>query len=121
MMLIPNYFTIVESVKLGNDEYRFVVILDKSCDIYRGHFPDEPISPGVCNIEMILECAGDAIDRELSLKKIERCRLTKVVSPETTPILDISIKLNSTERGVEMRAVLSFNKEECMTLHAIVE
>lgn len=121
MMLIPNYYTIAESVKLGDNEYRFTVILDKSCDIYRGHFPDEPISPGVCNIEMILECAGAAIERELSLKKIERCRLTKVVSPETTPILDISIKLNSTESGVEVRAVLSFNNEECVTLHAIVE
>ena len=28
-------------------------------EFFQGHFPNNPVSPGVCNIEMIKECAEE--------------------------------------------------------------
>ncbi|MDY2942781.1 MAG: hypothetical protein SOT07_03685 [Paludibacteraceae bacterium] len=62
-----NYYHILSS-EITTDAGVFRVALNADCEVYQGHFPGEPISPGVCNIQMIKECAeivlqGGAVSR----------------------------------------------------------
>lgn len=61
------------------------------CDVYRGHFPGDPVCPGVCNIETIKECAAMVIGRPLRIVTIKQCRLTAIATPTVCPELDIDI------------------------------
>ena len=99
MPLLDRYFRIlaidrpVSAVPAaeGSPSATFRVELVPDCDVYRGHFPHKPVSPGVCNIGMIRECAERLVERRLLIASIKQCRLTAVASPQACPCLDVAL------------------------------
>ena len=48
-MLIENYYK-VNDIIAGTEKTLFILSLKPDCEVYKGHFPGIPISPGACNI-----------------------------------------------------------------------
>jgi len=89
-MGIKNYFNILKSeISEGNGS--FTLELNPDCEVYKGHFPEKPISPGVCNINMIKSCTEKVVEKNLFLNNLKQCRLTALVTPLEHPILELSI------------------------------
>jgi 3-hydroxyacyl-[acyl-carrier-protein] dehydratase len=89
-MNLKNYFNILES-EFSQGNGLFTVELNPDCDVYKGHFPEKPISPGVCNINMIKECTEKVLGKKLLLNNLKQCRLTALVTPVEQPTLELSI------------------------------
>ena len=85
----------------------FYVVLRPDCEVYRGHFPGNPVCPGVCNIQMIKECAERLTGRRLHIGSIRRCRLTAVATPAVCPELAVKVNLQPTESGYAVTAIVS--------------
>lgn len=92
-MLIENYYTILDT-REEEGKTIFEIELQKECEVYKGHFPGEPISPGVCNITMLKECAEIVAHKALRIKYIQQCRMTKLITPETFPTLEVRVSLD---------------------------
>lgn len=71
----------------------YLVSLLPQADVYRGHFPQKPVCPGVCNIELVRECAEMLTGYNLNLTTINRCRLTAVATPKVCPLLDVTVSV----------------------------
>ena len=71
--------------------------------VYTGHFPGNPVSPGVCSIQMIKECAEQLSGRRLFLAYLAKCRFSTVITPKTTPRLWLRMYLS--EDGFEMYSI----------------
>ena len=57
MLLEDKYYKVTDGKTDGpNGIFRIQLLPDS--DVYRGHFPGNPVCPGVCNIEMIKECTA---------------------------------------------------------------
>jgi len=93
MFLKDKFFTVLHEEKLSNNEAIYLCELKADCDVYRGHFPGKPVSPGVCNIEMIRECAELLTGVDLGIDVIKQCRLTAVVSPSVCPKVDVAVNV----------------------------
>lgn len=91
MLLKDKFFTVLHEERLSANEAIFLCELKADCDVYRGHFPGKPVSPGVCNIEMIRECAEMLVGEDLQIDTIKQCRLTAVASPSVCPKVDVSV------------------------------
>ena len=99
----------------------FVVRLNPDCAVYEGHFPGEPVSPGVCNIAMLLECAGRVAGMPLRAVKVNRCRLTTLITPLVHPVLELHIALNEKAPGIwVLNAEIGKGADSYMTLKAEV-
>ncbi len=48
---------------------------------FSGHFPEEPILPGIAQIAMVLEVIQQIRSRELHISGLKRVRFKKVVQP----------------------------------------
>jgi len=100
----------------------FDVTLDPACDVYRGHFPGKPISPGVCNIGMILRCAEKVTGSHLRFTSIKQCRLTGLVTPSDTPHLTVEIQTSRTDDGVtSLRAAIKDPERSYLDLKGELE
>ena len=75
-MLIKDYYTIENVLRPENGFVRFEISLNADCQVYEGHFPGEPVSPCVCNIQMIKECAEQVVGKSLLMNNLQQCRLT---------------------------------------------
>lgn len=113
-MLLENKFYKVENRTVGDGSAQFRVRLLPNCDVYRGHFPGNPVSPGVCNIEMLKECFDMVAEGNPRIKTIDRCRLTAVASPAISPELDIDMSWTKDDAGWHLIATLKDDKQQYM-------
>lgn len=120
MLLLNKYFTLDAKTVSGHGA-NCKVSLKKDCDVYRGHFPGNPVSPGVCNIEMIKECFNIINGCNLRIKSIDRCRLTAVASPTESPAMNVELEWSEAENGVMLTATLSDAERQYMDFKGTLE
>ncbi|MBE6339365.1 MAG: hypothetical protein E7069_01330 [Bacteroidales bacterium] len=105
-MLKDSYFRILNKENIENG-FRYEVSLIESHPIYQGHFPGNPISPGVCSIQMIRECTEDALNKQLCLKSINVCRFSTLLTPQKGVHLQLEIILTNNNDSVDAKATIS--------------
>lgn len=93
--------------RLNGQTGMFVVRLKSNCDVYQGHFPGEPICPGVYNIQLVRECAERLARRSLRIRTIQRCRLTALLTPTPNRELIVCIQFSPLDNGFACRATIS--------------
>ena len=117
---MSDYYSI-ESKKIDGLSGCFVVRLNPDCKVYEGHFPGEPVSPGVCNIDMLLECAAHVIGFPLRARKINRCRLTTLITPLSHSELELHIDFKEKEPSLwVLSAEIGKGADNYMSLKAEV-
>lgn len=84
-------YRVVDTVSSGNN-HKVWLLLNKSHQIYEGHFPENPVLPGVCTLQIIKECLGNIIQKEIRYKNIAMCKFTSVIQP-SDDCLEISFVL----------------------------
>ena len=114
-MLIKDYYTI-EGTSQQEGAYIFHIRLNPECNVYQGHFPGEPVSPGVCNIQMIKELAEQVAGRSLFMGNLQLCRLTTLVTPQAHPTMVASIVMEEKEGTYKLRATLGKEGETYLEL-----
>lgn len=116
-MLIKDFYTVVGKTEIENGKV-YSIKLNPDHDVYKGHFPQRPITPGVCNILMIKELALDLLgeDSNLRLSKIDKCRLPAMVTPNGTPELDVKIVLDKSAEQIKLSAEIFKGETKYMTL-----
>jgi 3-hydroxyacyl-[acyl-carrier-protein] dehydratase len=97
--LIEDFYDILSRREEGGESV-CEVTLNPACKVYEGHFPGTPVSPGVCNIQMILECASEVAGKPLMLTYIAQCRMTRLITPNEFHTLEVRISLD----GENLRA-----------------
>jgi 3-hydroxyacyl-[acyl-carrier-protein] dehydratase len=109
-MLLENRFykVISEEKNDGQGKYQLAILPD--CDVYQGHFPGDPVCPGVCNIETIKECAMMLTGKQLRIKSIKQCRLTAIATPSVCP--EVTITLSATPSADNSYTVLATIADE---------
>ena len=88
-----DYYKINSRTADGEATLFDVSLLPDYC-VYSGHFPGNPISPGVCSIQMIKECAEQLTGHRLFLAYISKCRFSAMISPKMTPRLLLRMHLS---------------------------
>lgn len=95
MKLINNLFDIISP----SDSDIFRVRLNPDCIIYRAHFPELPITPGVCILQIGTEILERKFDTPLEITKVRNAKFLKVINPVDTPELTYrftSLKIDDT-------------------------
>lgn len=114
-MLIPGYYTIICREKQDEQTYMFRFTLNPEADVYRGHFPGNPIAPGVCSLQMIKECLQSVLSRDiLRLSSIKQCRFSRLLRPSDKE-RQLLIKLMDNNW---MTAELMEDEQVCMKIKA---
>lgn len=103
-MLLKGKYYRLTNMHQESTQVLFHVELLSECDVYLGHFPGNPVCPGVCNIELIRECAETWIGSRLYINSIKQCRLTAIASPSICRELDVAISMEKIEGGFNVTA-----------------
>lgn len=111
-----NTYFEIKNTAVCDGIHSFEVTIKPDCDVYRGHFPGHPISPGVCNIGMIRTLAEKVEGRRLQFTSIKQCRLTGMVTPDSTPELTVTIETAKSETGCSVHAEIRDSEKSYMEL-----
>jgi 3-hydroxyacyl-[acyl-carrier-protein] dehydratase len=79
-MLLGNFFTISEKTATDTN-VSAVIDINATHNIFEGHFPGQPVVPGVCMVQMIKEILETVIETKLQLQKADFLKFLSVINP----------------------------------------
>jgi 3-hydroxyacyl-[acyl-carrier-protein] dehydratase len=95
--LLLDHFYKVDQIKTENDSISATVTFDIDHPIFKGHFPDMPIVPGVCQTQMLGEILNLALHQYLHLKSAASIKFLSVVDPTKNKALNVVITFTKIE------------------------
>jgi 3-hydroxyacyl-[acyl-carrier-protein] dehydratase len=90
-MFDNTFFTVKETISDTNS-IRAGVILNPLHDVYKAHFPGNPITPGVCLLQMTLEILNLKFKRSLRMTHARNIKYLKVINPLENPEIEFVIQ-----------------------------
>lgn len=98
MILRNNLYTVIRKEETSGG-ISYVIRLNPDHFIYEAHFPGEPVTPGVCILQLAQELLALEINEHLELKKIKNAKFTAVISPDQ--LTELTVAFPSIEIGKE--------------------
>jgi len=92
-MLLEDFYTIQEIDPSDKENIKVSIELNKNHEIYKGHFPGNPVVPGVCLTQLIKELVENIEAREVKLVYAANIKFMAVVNPEINNLLQIDLKI----------------------------
>ena len=84
-MILKNSLYTIADKKMEGSGIFYQILLDKNHFIYKAHFPNEPITPGVCIIQIAKELLEDYLHEEYEISHVKNIKFLSVLSPLSTP------------------------------------
>lgn len=98
-MLLEHFYTI-HCIEKTDLHWTVTLALNPDHAIYKGHFPEQPIVPGVCMLQMIKESAEEIVGSKLQFTQIASCKFLSALDPTVACTLELSIKWEETEESL---------------------
>ncbi len=106
-MLFKNDFYKVNASNTVEETTTFTIEIEKDHDIFKGHFPENPVTPGVAQMEIVKELVSEATNTEAKLVSMGNCKFLAILNPNENSIVDVILKINETEdKQLKVSAVI---------------
>lgn len=92
MKLKNNLYTISGS-ETTDKGVNYNIRLNPDCVIYKAHFPEQPVTPGVCIVEIAHELLEEYYNCPLEVKLVKNVKFLSVISP--LEVKDITYQLQN--------------------------
>ncbi|RFC55340.1 3-hydroxyacyl-ACP dehydratase [Brumimicrobium aurantiacum] len=99
-MLLKGFYTIKEIVKVSEKEYNAFIHLNKDHEIFLGHFPGNPVVPGVCMVQVLKELTSEITAKKLIMNTSNNIKFMSLINPNTSPEIKLSITLNTDNEDI---------------------
>ena len=106
--LLEDFYTEIVSTDLSAENtFTATLELNPTHKIYKGHFPEIPVAPGVSLIQLIQEVLAKKINQELTLKEGSNIKFLAMINPLKENKLTISYTILMTDKEVDVTANIS--------------
>ena len=81
-MVLQNSLYVIEWKECTEKGAKYKLSLDSSHFIYKAHFPELPVTPGVCLVQIGLEIVSDYLERMMEIVRVNNVKFLSVLSPQ---------------------------------------
>jgi 3-hydroxyacyl-[acyl-carrier-protein] dehydratase len=97
-MLAGNFYTILETQQTAQS-FAAVLALNAAHPIFEGHFPGQPVVPGVCMMQTIQELLEKGLQRKLLLQKAANMKFLAMINPVVQPQVNTELQYTLQDDG----------------------
>ena len=84
-MILKNSLYMIDGQSTSEGSVCYDIRLQPDHTIYKAHFPGEPITPGVCVIQIAKELLEEQMQHQLAIKAVKNVKFLAVISPQQHP------------------------------------
>lgn len=96
-MVLKDFYTILSEEKTGDAKYNIRILVNANHEVFKGHFPGNPIMPGVCMIQIIKELTEKITESTLMIQTLANVKFMALINPEVSPELRLELDITTTE------------------------
>ncbi|WP_261510191.1 3-hydroxyacyl-ACP dehydratase [Chryseobacterium paludis] len=108
--ILTDFYTLQSYEKAENGSFIANITLNKDHDIFKGHFPGNPVTPGVCMMQIVKELTEEFTGLKLFLKTASNVKFMAIINPFETPDLMVQLDINETEDEVKVKNTTLFGE-----------
>ena len=109
-MLLDNFFTI-SNLEITGFDVKAELLINAGHKIFEGHFPGQPVVPGVCMMQMVKEIMEQVVQKKTNLVKAFEMKFLAIIDPRQNNIISTTLKYTMEENG-NINVVAVFFKDE---------
>ncbi len=104
-MELKNSFYQITAKEVESSAVSYEIQLDANHTIYKAHFPGEPVTPGVCIIQIAKELTEDHTGHSYEISGVKNVKFIAVISPLESPCVRyVFEKITPAEDGSGLKA-----------------
>lgn len=96
--LLNDFYTI-EKLSNTAEQINATISLNASHAIFKGHFEQMPVMPGVCQTQLIKEVLQQVVQQNLTLAKASNIKYMGMIVPTQHPTFELELNYKLTENG----------------------
>jgi len=108
----------VLSVEHSENSIVAMLAVDESSEIFKGHFPGQPVAPGACMLQTVKEILADTLGAQIRLVKADNIKFLNMVTPDVLNLM-LRINYNSVEDQVKINSYLTSGEQVFMKLQGV--
>jgi 3-hydroxyacyl-[acyl-carrier-protein] dehydratase len=113
-----NIFKVLDLVH-SDGKAEAVLIVNGDSEIFKGHFPGQPVVPGACMLQLVKDVLETVLKSKLRLKKAQQIKFMNIVVPGDDQ-LQLSISFTNTEDSLfSVQANLINHEAVCFKFQGI--
>ncbi len=105
--LLNDFYT-VENIQHEENKTSATIVLNQQHSIFKGHFEQMPVVPGVCQTQMIKELLQEETKKDLTLTNGNNIKFTGMIVPTQHPKVNIEITYKQEDNQYQVDAKLFF-------------
>ena len=110
-MLLGTFFNLSASSHEGQ-VFKATATFNAEHAIFKGHFPDLPVVPGVCQVQMLTETLSQMLGRKVEIKRAQHIKFLALLNPTKVKELSLEIKIEKEDAGVLLISAIYNNSDE---------
>jgi len=116
-MPLDNLFTYNQLEKV-EDNYIFQLEISQNHNVYKGHFPEYPVVPGVCQVEVLRKILSSIFEKEVRLISAKDIRFLGMMTPKDTPKPTLNFSLKQQDENLIVKASFIDNEKVITKIRA---
>ena len=109
-MLQGSFYTVLNN-RANGASLNALLELNPEHHIFDGHFPQIPVVPGVCMMQMVKELVEDFTGQRLRLSKADHLKFLTIINPRQNKVLEAEISITSNS-STNFQVTAAFSRQE---------
>ena len=114
--MLKEFYTLNSLEKQDAENYLCTLTLNPQHAIFKGHFPGNPITPGVCMMQIIKNLTEEITRHKLFLAKTTNVKFMALINPITHPILQLTLTIQHKDADIQVKNTASFDETVALKL-----
>ncbi|REH01567.1 3-hydroxyacyl-ACP dehydratase [Flavobacterium aquicola] len=119
-MLLKDFYKIISLENTADSKYKAQIIINEKHDVFQGHFPGNPVMPGVCMIQIIKELTEQITTCSLFMESLSNVKFMALINPFVHPDLLLELDIITTyDNMVKVKNVSYFDQTVALKLSCV--
>ncbi|PNQ74657.1 3-hydroxyacyl-ACP dehydratase [Hanstruepera neustonica] len=114
-MLLENFYT-VNNLAIADGSATANITINKNHEVFKGHFPGNPVTPGVCMMQIIKELTEQAVNEKLFMQSSSNVKFMAIINPEVNPDLDLTLTISEEDGLFKVKNITKFEDTVALKL-----
>ena len=107
MSLLHDFYSIT-SFSVQDQKVSASIVINKDHAVFEGHFPNRPVTPGVCMMQIIKELTEKWASDTLVLKKARNVKFMAIINPQEHPNIQVTLDVEEADGVFLVKSTTSF-------------
>lgn len=117
-MVLKDFYSVISSENLDGI-HSTTLRINNHHELYKGHFPDRPVTPGVILMQLFKEEAERISKSSLQLEKAFNVKFTSVVDPNCDELLILKTSIEEDKGTISLKGTAENNHNIAIKIQAV--